>query len=279
MILRDREINIFSMSALDLFASALGAFVLLFLILLPYYLKTDPDLITKNQQLNRQNTELNQQNTQLQQQLQTAETQNQQLSEQNTELQQNLTACESQQATLQQQLAECQQQQQNAQQQNAELQRQLQRCQQNAEQARARADSCEEKMRYTFLAIIIQWATSGQDVDLRVIDPAGNEFSYSKSNRNRRDFPNVDAELSVDSTRGPGVEAWQTKHAEPGTYKIYANLYNTNSNDKKPVIYSSVYYRDGGKKLRQVTLTRVLQAKDKLIATIEVKQNGDVVIH
>jgi len=43
MLRRNREINIFSMSALDLFASALGAFILLTLILLPYYLKTGND--------------------------------------------------------------------------------------------------------------------------------------------------------------------------------------------------------------------------------------------
>jgi len=39
---KNREINIFSMSALDLFASALGAFILIMLILMPYYLKTTP---------------------------------------------------------------------------------------------------------------------------------------------------------------------------------------------------------------------------------------------
>ncbi len=39
---RERELNIFSMSALDLFASALGAFILITLILLPYYLQKGP---------------------------------------------------------------------------------------------------------------------------------------------------------------------------------------------------------------------------------------------
>lgn len=39
---KDRDLNIFSMSALDLFASALGAFILITLILLPYYLKQGP---------------------------------------------------------------------------------------------------------------------------------------------------------------------------------------------------------------------------------------------
>ena len=39
---RDRELNIFSMSALDLFASALGAFILITLILMPYYKRQTP---------------------------------------------------------------------------------------------------------------------------------------------------------------------------------------------------------------------------------------------
>ena len=39
---RNREINIFNMSALDLFASALGAFILITLILLPYFPNLNP---------------------------------------------------------------------------------------------------------------------------------------------------------------------------------------------------------------------------------------------
>ena len=39
---KSTELNIFSMSALDLFASAMGAFILLFLIVLPYYMKENP---------------------------------------------------------------------------------------------------------------------------------------------------------------------------------------------------------------------------------------------
>ncbi len=39
---RSREISIFNMSALDLFASALGAFILITLLLLPYFPNPDP---------------------------------------------------------------------------------------------------------------------------------------------------------------------------------------------------------------------------------------------
>ena len=41
---KSKDINIFSMSALDLFASAMGAFVLITVILMPYYLKKSPEV-------------------------------------------------------------------------------------------------------------------------------------------------------------------------------------------------------------------------------------------
>ncbi len=43
---KNREINIFSMSALDLFAGALGAFFLLMMVLFPYY-KKDNEILEK----------------------------------------------------------------------------------------------------------------------------------------------------------------------------------------------------------------------------------------
>ena len=53
----NRELVIFSMSALDLFASALGAFILVTIVLLPYYLKHD-DVVNDNNQLRQQIAEI-----------------------------------------------------------------------------------------------------------------------------------------------------------------------------------------------------------------------------
>ena len=45
---RSRELNIFSMSALDLFASAMGAFILIAFVLFPYFPNTgDSAVIAK----------------------------------------------------------------------------------------------------------------------------------------------------------------------------------------------------------------------------------------
>ena len=56
---RSREVVIFSMSALDLFASALGAFILVTIVLLPYYLKHD-DVVRDNNKMRDKIVELEQ---------------------------------------------------------------------------------------------------------------------------------------------------------------------------------------------------------------------------
>ncbi|WP_317932720.1 vWA domain-containing protein [Halioxenophilus sp. WMMB6] len=81
MKIRSREINVFSMSALDLFASALGAFMLLAIMALPFFPNTgdSPELVAEvrdeleqaQKDLEEQkqvNTDLEQQNSDLQQQ-------------------------------------------------------------------------------------------------------------------------------------------------------------------------------------------------------------------
>lgn len=69
---RNREINIFSMSALDLFASALGAFILIAIILLPFF----PNLNIDSAKLERENAELKQENAKLEREKAELEKQN-----------------------------------------------------------------------------------------------------------------------------------------------------------------------------------------------------------
>jgi len=62
---KSREINIFSISALDLFASAMGVFLLIAIVALPYYLKIDPDLIDQVGQMKQKITKLEAENKRL----------------------------------------------------------------------------------------------------------------------------------------------------------------------------------------------------------------------
>lgn len=94
-----REINIFNISALDLFASALGAFIIVAIIIFPYYMKNS-DAVQRLQQLDQENRE-------------------------------NLARMEALQReaeTARQQLQQCQQQSSNTQSQHDALRSQLRQC-------------------------------------------------------------------------------------------------------------------------------------------------------
>ena len=219
----NRDINIFSMSALDLFASAMGTFILLVVVLFPYYLK---------------NAEIVEKMSVLRQELAKAQEQNPQLEK-----------CQTQKSNLQSEIKT--------------LKRDLK--------------NCHQKLRQTFLAVVIKWETKRQDIDLHLIDPENNEFYYKKHNRHRSHFPNVNAELSVDTIKGPGIEIWENQRIKQGLYNVYAKLYARKGNSKNPVVRTTIYYRDGSKKLPNITLHET--NKKKLIATIEINAEGEVLAY
>lgn len=189
----NRNIEIFSMSVLDLFAACLGAFILISVILFPNYQKQQ----------------------QAEQKLETSE------------------------ATLKQ-------------------------CKSDREAVQKSMALCEVALASTFIVVSIEWKLPGNfDIDLHVYDPTGNEFNYSKNNRERTDYSGTDAQLSYDNTRGPGVELWQHPKAEPGVYRIAYNYY-TGPNPPVPVeVKGNIFYRNGRVELPVVTLTEV-----KVIRTV-----------
>lgn len=91
---RNRDINIFNMSALDLFASALGAFILLFVILMPYYLKTSKTVMQENAKLQTENRSCKAEVEEFSQQLEECEQQRDKLKAENESLKQKLSQAE-----------------------------------------------------------------------------------------------------------------------------------------------------------------------------------------
>ncbi len=69
---RNREINIFSMSALDLFASAMGAFILITIVLFPFF----PNLGNSSESIEKQKAELERERAKLEQEKKTLKTKN-----------------------------------------------------------------------------------------------------------------------------------------------------------------------------------------------------------
>ncbi len=268
-----REINIFSMSALDLFASAMGAFILLTVILFPYYLKNS-EIVEKMSALRGELEQTQAALAETEQKLQKCEAQRQQCESQRAQQQERI-------ASLEQQLQQSQAQDSQQQEKIAGLEQQLQKCQAQKGHLQGQVNAlqqdlnnCHDRLKTTFLAVVIEWSEEHQDIDLHVIDPDGQEFYFSKNNRNSSDFPSTRAELSVDTINGPGVEIWENPQAKQGAYKVYANLFSRRGNNNNPVVRSKIYYRDGFKALPNMTLRK--EKTKKLIATIEVNAEGEV---
>ena len=184
---RSREINIFSVSALDLFASALGAFILISIVLMPYFLRVSQEEVD---QLRSALTQAQATLADTQQQLRQAQGELQQCLQREAACRQEVDGLQRQVDQLQGELAHAR----SALAQAQDSQSALQRCQ-------AELDACEVKLSKTFLAVVIQWETDLHDVDLHIIDPAGNEFQYNQPKH--RPHP---GELSADTTCGP---AWR----------------------------------------------------------------------
>ena len=174
---RQRDIEIFSMSVLDMFASALGAFILCAIILFPYYKKdqsqaraaVDAALEEKTRELDQAKGEL---------------------------------------LALQ---ARAREQAQNVRQ-AAESDSTLRQCRKDMQ-------DCAALLAKTFLLVQIDWREA-VGVDLQVTDARGNVFSWFKTNRTGRDFPNSKAFLSIVVQTGPGIAYWVDPSASAGTYQI-----------------------------------------------------------
>ena len=214
MKFRSREINVFSMSALDLFASALGAFILISIVLMPYFLRIDNEEVVA-----------------LRAELSEAEAARNSLQASLEEERVSLRECRARELSCRQELEVASR--------NAEG---LRSCQ-------AQLNACKEKLSKTFLAVVIQWATKEHDVDLHVIDPEGEEFYYQ-----RKTIIGRPGELSADTINGPGVEIWEVPEAPTGKFRVLYNLYSLNGNERAAVVKGGVYHRDGHFRFRERSL-------------------------
>ena len=243
MKFRNRELNIFNMSALDLFASALGAFILISIVLMPYFLRTDPEEVAR----------LRQNLAQAQAAAAQAQAAAAQAQAAAAQARARLQQCQQREAACRREL--------EAQRRDAAS---LQRCQ-------ADLQACKIKLSKTFLAFVIQWPASLLDVDLHVIDAAGREFYFWK-----KTIPGRPGELSADTESGPGVEIWEVPVAPVGTYRVLYNLYARNGNPAPAAVKGGVYHRDGHYRFRERRLTRVGRRNALLIAVVTVKAGGSI---
>ncbi len=252
---RSREINIFSMSALDLFASALGAFILIAVVLFPYFPNTGDSKVRV--------AAVQDQLVQAQSQLQASQSQLAQAQDQLQASQSQLGACETQRQQVQAALDACEEQSRAA----ASAESQLGGCESRNQQLESNLETCQALAKKKFVLVLMSWGTQ-DDIDLHVIDPAGREFFYNgKSHSGSR------AKLEEDNTRGPGNEIWLHPAAEPGTYRVYYKYFDRRISGRVRV-RGAILTPEGRSPLPDRTLRNV---NDKpLIATITVDAEGNM---
>jgi prefoldin subunit 5 len=165
----------------------------------------------------------------------------------------------------------------------AELEGQINELEEQIENVRSELSECEagradceddlEKIEgdARFLVVVMSWSTAKHDVDLHVIDPDGNEFMY-----NSRSFEGVEGELTVDNTCGPGYEVWNIAAPMEGEYEIYTNLFSRNGceggNPANADAEVTIYHRNGVQSYESIEL--INEQEKVLISTANIPDSG-----
>lgn len=270
---RSREINAFSVSALDLFASALGAFILMTIIFMVFFAKTSPDpeqLMEARAAVRECETERSEARGRLAwcrgrlDEAAPAEAMDRCLSA--------LNSCRDRLgggAANASALAQCREDLAAAQAQNADLAAQANGAAEGLARADAELSACRDELRRTFALVIMSWSTR-DDVDLHVVDPQGREFFFN--NKRARGTP---AALEEDNVRGPGNEVWLHPSVTPGRYRVCYKYYTKRKADGVSV-RGSILWQAGRFSIPPVVLTHYGQVR--LMAEIVVGADGDVAI-
>ncbi len=269
----NREISVFNMSMLDVMTGALGAFLMIMIILLPHYRRETPELLSEIRDQEARISALEADVSAAQAAL--------------AEARAELTEAENRAAAAEAraQAAEAERDAERAARVEAErradaAEAQLADAERRARESETERDRLRERLDKTFLVVLSQWQTDAQDVDMHVVDPTGAHFYFGqKTVAGRR------GELSEDQTSGPGIEVWQIEEADPGEYRVYVKLYSRSGNPANPSVRGRVYYRDGRGELRDMVLSVEDQntetsglAREQLMATITVGADGSVSI-
>lgn len=248
---RHREINTLNLSMLDVIAGAMAAFLILMVILLPYY---ERETVNQEEII-----------TELRQAL--------------TEARAVQSAAESAARTAQADLAAAETQRNQAALAAAEIQEtraalaaaQAQASQAQAEAARQaeRAEGLARQLARTFLVLYVRWDTH-DDVDLHLTDPSGAEFFWNR----HKTIPGRPGELSEDNVIGPGNEVWEIRDAPAGDYRVDVRLYTVRDQRKPVLVKGRVFHRDGSELFTEAQLST--QGQRVRIATIRVDDSGGV---
>ncbi len=101
------------------------------------------------------------------------------------------------------------------------------------------------------LVLYIRWDTH-DDVDLHLTDPSGAEFWWDR----HKIIPGRPGELSEDNILGPGNEVWEIRDAPPGDYRVEVRLFQVRDTRKPVVVKGRVFHRDGSAVFTEIALAQ-----------------------
>ena len=256
---KSREINVFSVSALDLFASALGAFIVMSMIFMVFFTMTSQDAGAAED---------------LQPALEMCQ-------DVRAQTEAALARCESQlgQSVDASALAQCQSDLAAAESRNGELESELASAEARAaaagaatarlDAATAELESCRRALKKTFVLVLASWSTPGADVDLHVVDPLGNEFYWDAQRHSRSD-----AALEVDNRFGPGNEIWLHPSAEAGRYRVCFKFFEDHRESGSASVWGRVLWQEGRVDVPEMRLTS--ESEVRLATEFVVDDDGNV---
>lgn len=235
----NREINVFNLSAIDLFASAMGAFMLISLVALPYYLDDD--------YLSEQIAQLTADNERIQ-----AET-----DEANRALVQARQRTREERQRLQRIQQQAQQQQQTI---------------QNLEERLAKNILVVMINWYTSADIDLHVVTpTGHHYSYR------NPNRRAVGGGGRTDWPGEEAELSFDAGSAivgdAGIEVWTMADAPAGNYAVSVDKYAKNRDHAPTRVEIAIL---SGNRVERQVVERLEGSRD--VATVRVEANGEVAV-
>lgn len=224
---RNREINVFSTSAIDLFCSSMGVFILLVVITLPFYAKTSTVTLEDVQKKEKEVKDLQKKLAAEIQNIEPLKKQIEELRKIKTptpqptnpptelenkikELQNIVETRENSLKTLDAKVTQLEQEKLVV---------------QSLEKEIASLKAIQAKH---FLVIALKWSTERHDMDLEVSTPENLTYNFKKKSQKEGT-----GEFALDSRTGPGAELWQSANAKSGSYVMKASFYN-NYGNKNP---------------------------------------------
>lgn len=263
-----KGIELFSVSFLDLLSGALGAVILLYVIVPRITISAEE--LEEQKKLSEEVKRLGLDIEKLKDVL--PQDKFSQVQQQMQDVLKAKADIEARITNLQRRLRECTQLKDRNQEAIEELQQQLEA--EKSALKQCESDYARIEGSGKFALITMSWNTT-DDVDLHIIDPDGRLFNYEHKTN-----PGSTAELTLDNTQGPGLEVWSLINPPPGRYTLYSNLYKKRS-ATSPLTEVRVYHRNGVKEYPTFTLTTADEsaASKKLIGTFEVPPTGPLIVN